>query len=174
MLKFHSNCYTEVSLMVRFQFDYLFLMSSLKLGLLDLVLNFLLSGRGEGDKKPSKYLLLQGLTSSENWVMVRHHALMRLLFPNLTEINILKWWVLLENVSLWELTLLEGIFPMWNFFAGSEQFLLSLCWLSSFLKRSVYFFWWIGFYTRCIFFLFWRACGIKITKTFYSVYPKCC
>lgn len=50
MLKFHSNCYTEMWLVVSFQFYYLFLNSFLKLGELDLVLNFLLSSKGEGKK----------------------------------------------------------------------------------------------------------------------------
>lgn len=48
MLKFSNSCYTEMRLMVSFQFYYLFLNSSLKLAKLDLVLNFISSSEGEG------------------------------------------------------------------------------------------------------------------------------
>lgn len=80
-----------------------------------------------------------------------------------------------KNVSAWELTILETIFTMWNFLLDESSF----CWV----------------YTGCLafsrdmfissdglafmpdvlgFFLNWEVYGIKITKKFYSVYPKSC
>lgn len=125
MLKFHSNCYTEVSLMVSFQFDCLFLMSFLKLRLLDLVLNFLLSSRGGGGN-PSKYLLLQGLTFSENWVMVRC-AVMRLLFLSLAKINILMWRVLLKKCKSFKM----------DSFGRNLSHVELLCWIRAVSVESV-------------------------------------